>query len=102
VSGVPPPGVRARPAVGRRGVSVRLAYTALDDGAAVRERLVVTAGGAVVFKATTTAGKLTAAQSYFVLWRPAKRLHGRFKWCVRSVSNDGTQSPQSCSSVTLR
>jgi hypothetical protein len=102
VSAVPPPGVRARPVVGRIGVSVRLAYTALDDGAAVRERLVVTTGGAVVFKATTTAGKVKAAQSYFVLWHPAKRLRGRFKWCVRSVSNDGTQSPQSCSSVTLR
>ncbi len=102
VSGSPPPGLRARPATGRVGVAVRLAYAALDDGSAVRQRVVVTARGAVVFKATTTAGKLKATQSYFVLWHPAKRLRGTFKWCVRSVTADGTQSPQSCSTVTLR
>jgi hypothetical protein len=102
VSGSPLPRVKARPATGRVGVAVRLAYTALDDGSAVRQRVVVTASGAVVFKATTTAGALEAAQSYFVLWHPAKRLHGTLKWCVRSVSADGTQSPQSCSTVKLR
>jgi len=102
VSTLPPPGMRARPVAGHIGVAVRLPYTALDDGAAARRRLVVTAGGAVVFKVTTTAGDLKAEQSYFVLWHPAKRLHGTLRWCVRSVSPNGTQSPQSCSTVTLR
>jgi hypothetical protein len=102
VSGPPPPGVRARPVTGRVGGAVRLAYTALDDGSAIRERLVVTARGTVVFRATTTAGKLTAEQSYFVLWHPAKRFQGTFRWCVRSVAANGTQSPQSCSTVALR
>jgi hypothetical protein len=102
VSGSPPPGVLAHSVAGSGGGTVRLGYTALDDGSAIRQRLVVTASGAVVFTATTTAGKLKAEQSYFVLWRPAKRLRGMFRWCVRSVSVDGTQSPQSCSTVTLR
>jgi hypothetical protein len=102
VSASPPPRVRALPATGRVGVAVRLAYAALDDGSAVRQRLVVTARGAVVFKGTTTEGTLEAEQSYFVLWHPAKRLRGTFSWCLRSVSADGTQSPQSCSTVTLR
>jgi hypothetical protein len=102
VSGAPPPGVRAHSVTARAGTPVRLGYTALDDGSAIRQRLVVSTGDAVVFRATTTAGKLKAEQSYFVVWRPATRLRGRFRWCVRSVSVSGTQSPQSCSTVTLR
>jgi hypothetical protein len=102
VSRILPPGVRARHAAGRIGRAVRLSYTALDDGSAVRQRLVVTASGGTVFKATTTAGELQAERSYYVLWHPARRLHGTFPWCVRSISADGTQSPQSCSTVTLR
>jgi hypothetical protein len=102
VNGSPPPGLKARASAGRVGGAVRLAYTALDDGAAIRRRVVVSASGTVVFKATTTAGKLKAQQTYFVLWHPAKRLHGTLTWCVRSVSAAGTSSPESCSVVTLR
>jgi hypothetical protein len=102
VSGSPLPGLRARASAGRAGGTVRLAYTALDNGSAIRQRVVVRASGAVVFKATTTAGRLKAEQTYFVLWHPAKRLHGALTWCVRSVSPVGTESPQSCSIVTLR
>jgi hypothetical protein len=101
VSGPPPPGVRALPVTGRAGRAVRLAYLALDDGSSIRERLVVTAGGTVVFKATTASGRLTAEQSYFLLWHPARRLRGTLTWCVRSVAVSGAQSPQSCSTVTL-
>jgi hypothetical protein len=100
--GSPLPGLRARASAGRAGGTVRLSYTALDDGSAIRQRVVVRASGAVVFKATTTAGRLKAEQTYFVLWHPAKRLHGTLTWCVRSVSPVGTESPQSCSIVTLR
>jgi hypothetical protein len=102
VSGPPPPGVRALPVTGTAGRAVRLAYVALDDGSSIRERLVVTARGTVVFKATTASGRLTAEQSYFLLWHPAKRFRGTLRWCVRSVAVNGAQSPQSCSTVTLR
>jgi len=95
------PGVQARAVTGRAGVAIRLAYAALGDGAAVRQRVVVRAKNAVVFTATTTGGSLAGGQGYYVLWHPAKRLRGTFSWCVRSISADGTRSPQSCSTVTL-
>ncbi len=102
VRGAAPPGVKARAVSGRAGATVRLSYTALDDGAAVRQRVRVSAKQRVVFTATTTAGRLSSGQEYYVLWHPAKRLRGAFSWCVHSISADGTQSPQSCSTVTLR
>jgi hypothetical protein len=102
VNSVPPPGLRARASAGRAGGAVRLAYTALDDGSAIRQRVVVRSNGNVVFTKTTVAGRLKAEQTYFVLWHPAKRLRGTLTWCVGSVSAAGTSSPQSCSIVTLR
>jgi len=96
-----PPRVKARAVTGRVGVAIHLSYTALDDGPAVQERVVVSAKKTVVFTATTTA-RLASGRSYSVVWHPAKRPRGTYSWCVRSISSDGTQSPQSCSTVTLR
>jgi hypothetical protein len=45
---------------------------------------------------------MSNGQSYYVLWHPAKRLRGTFSWCVRAIAASGAQSPQSCSTVTLR
>jgi len=101
VRGATLPRMRARAATGRAGAAVRLDYTALDDGAAVRQRVVVSAKSAVLFTVTTTAGTLVRGQDYAVLWHPAKRLRGTFSWCVRALAA-GKQSAQSCSTVTLR
>jgi hypothetical protein len=97
-----PPGVRAQAAVGRVGSAVRLGYTALDDGASVRQQVVVRKKRKVVFDATTNRGAVSATQSYYVLWHPAKRLRGTFRWCVHTISPSGASSPDSCSTVTLR
>ena len=102
VSGITPPGVRAVAAVVRVGRSVRLAYRALEDGAAVRTVIVVqNAKKAVVYRTSTTRGTLDAERRYFVLW-PAKSARGKFTFCVNTVSATGLQSPQSCASITLR
>jgi hypothetical protein len=102
VSGSMPPGVKAHRVAARAGTAVRLSYVALGSGSAVRERVVVSAKGTVLFSRATKPGSLELSRSYSVLWRPARRLHGTFRWCVRSILADGTQSPQSCSTVTLR
>jgi hypothetical protein len=102
VRGSVPPGVKARAATGRAGAAIRLSYTVLGGGAAVREHVVVRANKTAVFTATTTAGRRVRGRVYSMLWQPAKRLRGTFSWCVRTISADGTQSPQSCSTVTLR
>ena len=96
------PAVGAQVARGRRGVVVRLAYKALADGAGVREKVTVRTKTTAVFSTTTSAGTLHAGAVYSVPWHPAKKLHGTFAWCVRSITTDGTQSAPSCSTVTLR
>jgi hypothetical protein len=102
VSGSIPPRVKALAVTGRVGAAIRLSYVALGSGGPLRERVVVSAKNKVVYTATTKAGRMSNGQSYYVLWRPAKRLRGTFPWCVRAIAADGTQSGQSCSTVTLR
>jgi hypothetical protein len=102
VSSSAPPSVKALVAAGRAGVAIRLAYAALDDGTGVREHVVVSAKKAVVFTTTTAKGRVHVGQSYSVVWRPAKKLRGTYRWCVHSISAAGMQSPDSCSIVTVR
>ncbi|HET7572770.1 MAG TPA: hypothetical protein VFJ77_08920 [Gaiellaceae bacterium] len=97
-----PPGVHARPASGRAGKALRLTFVALDGGKAVRSRVTVKRGGRVVFSRTTKARAVLAEHVYGVAWKPAKRLRGSLRFCVRFVSKDGTQSPPSCASLRLR
>jgi hypothetical protein len=101
VSGSMPPRVKALAVTGPAGVGIRLSYVALGGGAALRERVVVSARSKVVFTATTKAGRMNNGQSYYVLWHPAKRLRGRYAWCVRAITAEGAQSRPSCSTVTL-
>jgi hypothetical protein len=102
VLGKAPPPVRAQRVVARAGSTVRLPYRMLADGDGVREQVTIKAARRVVYRATTAKGNVRSQQVYFILWRPAKKLRGTFTWCVRSTSADGTQSPQSCATVTLR
>lgn len=97
-----PPGVRAVSPAPRIGGRVRLAYRALDDGTAIRSIVTVRRRQSVLFRATTAAATLRSGQFYYVFWQPAKKLRGAFTFCVRSVSSGGTQSPQSCATITLR
>lgn len=96
------PHLRAKPVVSRAGAPMRLRYTALDDGVGVRAAITVSRKSSVVFRTTTTPGTVHAGQVYSVLWRPAKKLRGAFRFCVGSIADDGTHSAQSCASVTLR
>jgi hypothetical protein len=100
-----PPGVRAVAAVDRVGRSVQLGYRSLDDGADVRTVVTVreqTSGKQLVFNRTTAAGDLHAGRVYYVHWLPAKRLRGAFAYCVRTLATDGSTSPSSCATITLR
>lgn len=101
VSGSIPPRVKALAVKGRVGAAIRLSFVALGDGAALRDRVVVSAKSKVVFATTTKARMMNNGQSYYVLWHPAKRLRGTFSWCVQAIAADGAQSQQSCSAVTL-
>jgi hypothetical protein len=109
VGAVPPqvvsaaaPRVRAQRVVTRAGATVRLPYRVLDDGDQVRQQVTVKAPQRVVYRTTTAKGNVRAERVYFILWRPAKKLRGTFTWCLRSATADGTRSPQSCATVTLR
>jgi hypothetical protein len=98
-----PPTVRARPVVASAGSMVRLPYRMLAAGTAVRGQVTIRSGNRLVYRATASPRAVQAQQVFVALWRPAKALRGRrFTWCVRSVATDGTTSPPSCSTITLR
>jgi hypothetical protein len=101
-TGSAPPALRAQAASGRAGAAVRLADEALGDGESVRAKVTVRAQANVVFSTTTQAGPLRGGQAYSVLWHPARKLRGKFSWCVVAVGAGGTQSAQNCASVSLR
>jgi len=102
VAGTAPPGVRAIAVLARIGGPVRLAYRALDDGNAVRTRVVVqNAKKAVVYRASTVRRTLRFDQRYVMVW-PAKKVRGTFTFCVNTVSTTGMESPPSCARVTIR
>jgi hypothetical protein len=101
----PPPGVQALGAVERMGKNVQLGYRSLDDGADIRTTITVraqTSGNRLVFQRTTPAGDLHAGGLYYVRWLPAKPPRGAFAYCVRTVATDGSTSPSSCITITLR
>jgi hypothetical protein len=81
---------------------VLLQYLALAAGTGVRQHVNVSSGKRVVFTRTTVARTIRMGKVYGVPWRPAKTLRGVFRFCVRSLAADGTQSGQSCANVTLR
>jgi hypothetical protein len=97
-----PPGVRAQRVVAAAGSAVRLPYRMLGDGTGIRGQVTIRAAGRVVYRATASPRSVRAQQVYVARWRPAKKLRGRFTWCVRSLAADGTPSPQSCAALTLR
>jgi hypothetical protein len=99
---LPPPAVLAKKGTGRAGKTMLLRYLALADGTGVSASATVTSGKRVVFTRTTAARTLTNGQSYNVPWHPARTQRGSFRFCVRSVAVDGTQSSQSCAAVTVR
>lgn len=98
----PPPAVLAKPAAAKAGTTVLLKYLALTAGAGMRQHVTVSSGKRVVFATTTAARALRQGQVYSVPWHSAKNLRGTFRFCVRSVGADGTQSAQSCAGLTLR
>lgn len=96
-----PPRLKAHAAAGRAGTVLRLTYTALDDGTAVRTQLTVKSPlSAVVYNATTAKATLSAGKLYSLPWRVRKA--GRFTFCVRSVIASGLKSAQSCAVATVR
>ena len=97
-----PPGLRARAATARAGKAVRLSYVALGGGSGIRREVIVRDGGRVVFHVTTKPAALRAERVYSLLWRPASRLRGSFRFCVRSVGPDGTRSRESCAPLRIR
>jgi hypothetical protein len=55
----------------------------------------------LVFQRTTAPVTLHSDQLYYVLWRPAGKLRGPYRYCVHTVSARGTASPDSCATITL-
>jgi hypothetical protein len=101
VAELAPPGVHALGAEVWKGGTVRLAYRALEDGDGVQTLVTVrNAKRDVVFSTITTKATLHAMQRYAVLWLAGKA-HGAFRFCVKTQSITGLQSPESCAAIRL-
>lgn len=97
---ITPPRLRAHAAKGRVGSTLKLTYTALDDGAGVRTTLAVRNPLNVgIYDATTVKMTLSAGKLYSFPWRVRKA--GRFTFCVRSILAGGAKSAQSCAIATV-
>ncbi|HET8893537.1 MAG TPA: hypothetical protein VFM96_05520 [Gaiellaceae bacterium] len=97
---ITPPRLRAHAAKGRVGTTLKLTYTALDDGAGVRTTLAVRNPSSVgIYNATTVKMTLKAGTLYSFPWRVRKA--GRFTFCVRSILASGAKSAQSCAIATV-
>jgi hypothetical protein len=101
VLGAAPPGVRAVQATSRVGRAVRLAYRSLEEGVGIRASVTVRSPQKLVFQRTTAPATLRSDQLYYVLWRPAGKVRGPYRYCVHTVSARGTVSPDSCATITL-
>ena len=97
---VAPPQLRAHAARGRVGTTLKLTYTALDNGAGVRTTLAVKNPlNAGIYDATTVKMTLQLGRLYAFPWRVRKA--GRFTFCVRSILASGAKSAQSCAIATV-
>src|SRR5205814_1548655 len=95
-----PPFVRAYPATGRRGRTVKLTYRVRDDRGETTERVSLYRGRLLVKRLGRTLRPTDDTLVSWLAWRaPRRRLVGRF--CVRAVDGAGNAST-SCASLRIR
>ena len=94
------PFVRAYPATGRSGRTVKLTYRVRDDRGRTAEQILVYRGRSLVARLRRTLRPTDSASAYWVTWRaPRRPLSGRF--CVRAADAAGNSSA-SCASLRVR
>jgi len=95
-----PPFVRAYPATGRRGRTVKLTYRVRDDRGETTERVSLYRGRLLVKRLGRTLRPTDDTLVSWLAWRaPRRRLVGRF--CVRAGDGAGNAST-SCASLRIR
>src|SRR5213082_2966073 len=95
-----PPFVRAYPATGRRGRTVKLTYRVRDDRGETAEQVSLYRGRLLVKRLGRTLRPTDDTLVSWLAWRaPRRRLVGRF--CVRAVDGAGNAST-SCASLRIR
>jgi subtilisin family serine protease len=94
------PFVRAYPATGRRGRTVKLTYRVRDDRGRTAEQILVYRGRSLVARLRRTLRPTDNASAYWVTWRaPRRAMRGRF--CVRAADGAGNTST-SCAVLRVK
>jgi hypothetical protein len=95
-----PPYVRAYPARGRRGRTLKLTYRVRDDDGETAEQVSVFRGHSLLTKLGRNLRPTDDASAYWVAWRaPRRSFVGRF--CVRATDAAGNVS-SSCATLRIR
>jgi hypothetical protein len=97
------PLVYPRPTSGKRGQTVRLSYSVLDDSERTRETVRIARGTRLLGKIKTRLRQSVYARPHSVTWRVPKSLSpGPVRFCIVATDAAGNASPPACTYFTVR
>jgi hypothetical protein len=97
------PQVYVQPASGKRGSTVRLKYSVLDDSERTREVIRINAGGALKAVLRTPMRSAVYQKPHSATWRVPKSLKaGTLRFCIVATDPTGNHNAPVCSPLTVR
>ena len=98
-----PPQVYTQPARGKRGSTVRLKYSVLDDSERTREVIRISAGRAVKAVLRIPMRSAVYQKPHVVTWRVPKSLKpGTLRFCIVATDPPGNHNAPVCTPLTVR
>jgi hypothetical protein len=100
---ISPPQVYVQPASGKRGSTVRLKYSVLDDSERTRELIRITAGTKLKAVLRTPMRSAVYQKPHSVTWRVPRSLKpGPLRFCIVATDPTGNHNAPVCSPLTVR
>jgi hypothetical protein len=98
-----PPQVYAQPATGRRGSTVRLTYSVLDDSQRTKDVVKISAGTKLRAVLRTRLLPAVYPRRHSVTWRIPKTLKpGSLRFCIVATDRTGNHNPPVCEHLQVR
>jgi len=98
-----PPQVYPQPATGRRGTTVRLKYSVLDDSERTKDVVRISAGDALKAVLRTPVRTAVYARPHSVTWRiPTSLKRGTLRFCIVATDPTGNKNVPVCTQLVVR
>jgi len=98
-----PPQVYPQPATGRRGTTVRLKYSVLDDSERTKDVVRISAGATVKAVLRTPVRTAVYARPHSVTWRiPTSLKPGMLRFCIVATDPTGNKNAPVCTQLRVR